>query len=186
MSSCTWCQNQNLNINEPQSLSNGASYLHPANPLRSTCYTDKQAGDFVNLMVVTLDWLLDSVRNKQLEPEAAYALDSSSTPTGSKGNGVPSKSTGADSDASKNVRNATANNDVAKADDKIDNTTKKSATGKKRTRKDTIAIKDDPADNGAAEDSEPATKRFKDGQKAISASLSVPVDGGCHLSRKQP
>ena len=128
---------------------------------------------------MSLDWLLDSAQNKQLEPEASYGLNNPRTPAGSQKNSVPSKRTRADSDADIND-----SADVTKSETKIDNTTKSSATGKKRARRGAVVTKDSPAGDSTAEDNEPATKRFKDGQKAKSASLFVPVDEMCPLSRK--
>jgi hypothetical protein len=136
---------------------------------------------------VSLDWLLDSVQNKKLEPEASYTLDNPTTPIGGRMDVVSSKTTRADSSANMNTRSATANDaNVAKTDSKTDNATKPSGKGKKRTRKDAVVVKDDTTDDSAVEENEPATKRFKDGQKAKSASLSVPVDAGGQFSCERP
>lgn len=125
--------------------------------------------------MVNLDWLLDSAQNRQLEPESSYALDNPKSLSGT-GN------------AKSKTRSAAArsNTSVMKPDDKTDNTTKPSSKGRKRARQNAAAVDDDIAHDDAAENSEPATKRFKDGQKSKSASLSIPVDEGCHLSGKRP
>ncbi|KAH0544608.1 hypothetical protein FGG08_001257 [Glutinoglossum americanum] len=143
---------------------------------------NKQAQDIPDLKVVSLDWLLESVQNKQLESEASYALGASKASVSRQGVGVPPKSTGVDSNTNPKTRDATANasSSVAKVDDKIDITNKTSSKGRKRTRKAATPVSDNSAD-GAAEDNEPAAKKFKDGQKAKSTSLSIPVDEGCHL-----
>ncbi|KAI9866275.1 MAG: hypothetical protein M1813_001397 [Trichoglossum hirsutum] len=132
---------------------------------------NKQAQNIPDLKVVNLDWLLDSAQNRQLEPESSYALDNPKSLSGT-GN------------AKSKTRSAAArsNTSVMKPDDKTDNTTKPSSKGRKRARQNAAAVDDDIAHDDAAENSEPATKRFKDGQKSKSASLSIPVDEGCHLS----
>ncbi|KAI9772671.1 MAG: hypothetical protein M1840_000266 [Geoglossum simile] len=144
---------------------------------------NKQARDIPGLKVVSLDWLLDSVQNKKLEPEASYTLGNPNTPTGGQRNDVSSKSARADSGANMNTRGAKANDtDVPKTGSKTEIINKHSVKGKKRSRKDKVVIKDDSADDSTAEDNEPATKKLKDGQKAKSTSLFVPVDEGCQLS----
>ncbi|KAH0556991.1 hypothetical protein GP486_005218, partial [Trichoglossum hirsutum] len=142
---------------------------------------NKQARSIPDLKVVNLDWLLDSVQNKKSEPETSYAFGTNKNSSSSQGKVVSSKST---ENANSKARSAAASGgtNVTKLDDKTDNTSRPSSKGRKRARQNTVAGDDDAVHNDAVENSVSAAKKVKDDKKAKPASLSVPVDEGCHLS----
>lgn len=66
---------------------------------------------------------------------------------------------------------------MAKAASQVDGTTKQPDKGKKRGRSAKVKS-ESPLDE---EEEEPPQKKFKDGQKARSDSVVVPIDEGCNL-----
>ncbi|KAL2010392.1 hypothetical protein VTN00DRAFT_6199 [Thermoascus crustaceus] len=120
---------------------------------------NKQAANVANCQVVSLDWLLDSEKAKKALPVKNYLFGSA-------------KSTATDGT---NGTNGKKNTRASQKDDEAD----AGKSSKKRSLKTTSD--DKAAVNDSAIDQQPPRKKQKDGQKAKSKDLNVPVDEVCPL-----
>lgn len=108
---------------------------------------------------MSLDWLLDSEKAKKALPVKNYLFDSAKSTATNDTNGTNGK---------RNTR-------ASQKDDDADAV----KSSKKRSLK--TASDDKAAVNDSATDQQPPKKKQKDGQKAKSKALSVPVDEVCPL-----
>ncbi|MCJ1379278.1 hypothetical protein MMC17_002379 [Xylographa soralifera] len=134
----------------------------------------KQAAEYPDIKIVSLDWLLESIKAQSKVDEESYLVAKSDT-TMTKSDPTMTKSditlTKSDSTVKKSESAATKPDSVVaiKNEDK----------GKKRTRDESIKEEHSDADEA---DALPVAKKQKDGQKVKSKSLNIPVDEGCSLA----
>ena len=127
------------------------------------CYRQisvKQAKEYSNIQIVSIDWLLDSLEADARADESNYLLTSSDSLAKGDATAKQDPETGNDNQVEKEA-------------------SKKTNTGIKRTRNSDLdeSISLDPKSQG-----QPQAKKIRDGQKAKSCSLQVPVDEGCNLT----
>lgn len=126
-----------------------------------------QAVQFPLIKIVDFHWLVDSVSRQQRQSEAAHEIN------------VP---TGDSTDTRMAAPGATVVNEESAASPAA---TVKAATvpkGRKRPRNATVPIYVDlSADDSVGDARQSPLKKRKDGQKAKSTSLRVPVDEHCPL-----
>lgn len=127
------------------------------------CYRQisvKQAKEDSDIGIVSIDWLLDSLEAGARADESNYFLtDSDSLAKGD---------AEAEGDSKTGNDNQAENGAIAKAE-----------KGKKRTRH---FDSDESTSLDPKSEGQPPAKKIRDGQKAKSNSLQVPVDGGCDLA----
>ena len=107
------------------------------------------------MKIVNIDWLNDSFEAKRKVYEEPYLMANASTQKAK---------------VKKSADHSKSRSQPSKDLDEV------KAPGKKRER--SSKIKDEPSD----EEEERPQKKIRDGQKASSAKLNVPVDEGCNLS----
>lgn len=143
-----------------------------------------QAVQFPLIKIVDFQWLVDSISSQQRQSEAAHEIK---VPTG-------------DSTDSRTAASAIVIEDPPSAAPAAPVVSDKSATspvktanvptmgkGKKRARNAAVPIYVDLSANDSLEDAKQSSpKKRKDGQKAKSTSLRVPVDEHCPLVGMAP
>ena len=119
----------------------------------------QQASKHSDIQIVSIDWLLDSFKANARADESTYLL----------------------ANANSRKHDTEPDEDPERIDDPQveEDTGQKSNKGKKRAR-DPESIQ--PASLELESQGEPPAKKFRDGQKAKSKSLQVPVDEGCNLA----
>ncbi len=138
-----------------------------------------QAAQFPLINIVDIHWLVDSISSQQKQSEVVHKIN---PPIG----GSPGPRTAASSTASK--KPPTAAPAATVVNEKRATSPAKPAhpptagTGKKRARNKDVPIYVDLSADDLEEDVEESSpKKRKDGQKAKSTSLRVPVDENCPL-----
>ena len=116
--------------------------------------------------ILSLDWLIDSNNASKKEDEAQYLMNEVDT-------SVPDiKDEDEAEDGAEDEHDGKANGKA--------NATKTQDKGKKRGRNSKVKEESPEAD----EEAPPPAKKQKDGQKAKSKALNIPVDEGCALQGK--
>lgn len=125
-----------------------------------------QAAQFPVINLVDYQWLAATITSQQKQSEAAHKIDTSS--------GISSDS-----------QMAASPTPVAKPTLPTKVANPPTARKGKRPHSKTLAVpiyEDPPTDEGEEIGKQPSQKRRKDGQKAKSSSLRVPVDENCPLA----
>ncbi|KAI9812723.1 MAG: hypothetical protein M1827_004479 [Pycnora praestabilis] len=138
---------------------------------------NRQAKDVKNIKVVNIDWLLDSVNEKKKLSEASYLLGKPD-PKGSS-SAITKKSTKGKGTVKSEDSEVEDQGDVAAMSPE--------PKGKKRGRGGVSSskVKEEKVKGESPDidqEEQPPAKKQKDGQKAKSSSLAVPLDEGCPLA----
>lgn len=137
-----------------------------------------QATQFPQVKLVNYQWLGHTIALQQLQDEATYEIDASVATN------APSAKAASPSDAAATHSTRATSSPISTKSPAAASATAVTK-GKKRARNEMLAIpvyEDSSADEEDADHS--PTKKRKDGQKAKSSSLRVPVDEHCPLAGK--